>query len=208
MTHGSRLYPAILLVALVAAAVLYRWADKPAPAEPAGPPLVSLEQMGHLVAVKLNYANVIDFAQARKVGIPGTQWDLALGGTKVLLIAKGDCTVASDLRQARYENVQKDAKRLTVVLAAPAPLQARINFAGKERGGSYFYAVTSHGLQYVAASSNNRNAALDNVVRRAQGEVEQACRQPAVVATAKQNTEAVIRNMLSATGWTADFIWK
>lgn len=207
MHSGRRLiYPLLLFAA--GAAGMWAATRTTGSEEPSRPPLVALERMGHLVVVKVNYSNIIDFLQPRTVGVPWTPWNVSLGGTKVLLVAKGDCTVASDLRKARYENVQLKRRHLTVTLAAPAPLQARVNFDGKARGGSYFYAITQHGLQPFLPSQKNRSTAVDDALKRAQGEVDQACRQPAILEAAKQNTEAIIRNLLLTTGWTADFVWR
>jgi hypothetical protein len=164
--------------------------------------------MGHLVSVKLNYSNVIEFLQPRTVGVPWTRWNVSLGGTKVLLVAKGDCTVASDLRNARYENVNANERTLTVVLPSPSPQEARINHAARDRGGSYFYAVTQQGLQPVLPDHQNSTMAVDGALRRAQTEVEQACRQPAVLAMARESSEAVLGRLFLTTGWKAQFVWK
>lgn len=172
------------------------------------PPAITLENMGHLVSVKVNYANVIDFVQPRKVGVPLMPWDLSLGGTKILYIAKGDCTVASDLRQARYENIDNEKRVLTVVLPVPAPLQARVNHEARAQGGSYWYAISRTGLEPILPGSKNMTSAMDGALRRAQNEVEQACREPAVLATAKANAEGVLRSMFLAAGWKVNFSWK
>ena len=48
--------------------------------------------------------------------IPWTQWELRFGGTRVLLIARGDCFLGTDLQLAKYEQVQPAEKTATLSL--------------------------------------------------------------------------------------------
>lgn len=197
----------ILLVAMVAAGITFALIKKPPePAPP--PPLVSLEKMGHLVSLKMNYSDVIEFTQPNAVDIPYSQWEVRLGSTRVLLVARGDCTLATDLRQARYEDVDNAARTLTVVLPPPAPLQARISHAARADGGSYFYAITDQGLQAFIPSAQTRTSAMNKVLETAQNAVQAACSQPTVLNSAKENAAAVMQATLGATGWTPNIVWE
>lgn len=198
----------ILLVALLAAVIIFAFVGRPAPQPPEPPPLVSLEKMGHLVSLKMNYADVIEFTQPNAVDIPWSQWEVRLGSTRVLLVARGDCTLATDLRQARYENVDNAARTLSVVLPQPAPLQARINHATRDKGGSYFYAVTEQGLQAFIPSAQTRTNAMNKALTAAQQRVEAACGQGAMLAAARDNAAAVLQATLGATGWTPQVTWE
>lgn len=171
-------------------------------------PVISLEKMGQLVSVKINYADVVEFTENRALDIPWSQWELQLGGTKVLLVARGDCTIATNLRAARYEKVDAKARTLTVVLPSPRPLQARINHAPREKGGSYFYAITNLGLEPIIPDSSNRTQAINHALSWAQKDVERVCRQPSVIASARESAETVLRATFQATGWTPSFVWK
>ncbi|WP_306396378.1 DUF4230 domain-containing protein [Telluria beijingensis] len=198
----------LLLVAILAAAITFAFIRQPAPPEAPAPPLVSLEKMGHLVSLKMNYADVIEFTQPNAVDIPWSQWEVRLGSTRVLLVARGDCTVATDLRQARYDDVDARARTMTVVLPPPAPLQARISHEARNRGGSYFYAVTDQGLQAFIPSAQTRTNAMNNALATAQKAVQAACKQPGVLDAAKENAAAVLQATLGATGWTPNVIWE
>ncbi len=198
----------ILLVAVVAAVITFVLIKRPVEEAPAPPPLVSLEKMGHLVSLRMNYADVIEFTQPNAVYIPWSQWEVRLGSTRVLLVARGDCTLATDLRLARYEDIDNAARTLTVVLPAPSPLQARINHEPRAKGGSYFYAVTDQGLQAFIPSAQTRTTAMNNVLATAQKAVQTACSQPAVLTTAKDNAATVMQATLLATGWTPNVVWE
>ena len=84
----SRLHLFLAAVAAAALGAAGMWwvAFKPAPPVPP-PALLALEGMGHLVSVKVRYANVIEFTQQITQGIPWTQWELRLGGTQVLYLS-------------------------------------------------------------------------------------------------------------------------
>lgn len=206
------LRPFALLILFVAAALAVvglqslfaRLADR----TPAQAPLISIEKMGHLVSVKVNYSEIIEFDNDRTLGIPWSQWQLTLGGTKVLLVAKGDCMVATNLGGARYRAVDAQQRTVTVVLPRPQPLNARINHDPRQKGGSYFYAISSHGLEPIIPDSTNRTQAIDLALGLAQKEVLRSCSQPAVLATAKQNAEAVLLASYRATQWTPTFVWE
>lgn len=198
----------LLLVAITAAAITFAFVKQPAEPPAPAPPLVSLEKMGHLVSLKMNYSDVIEFTQPNAVDIPWSQWEVRLGSTHVLLVARGDCTVATDLRQARYEDIDERARTLTVVLPSPAPLQARINHQARNRGGSYFYAVTEQGLQAFIPSAQTRTAAMNKALETAQKAVRTACSQASVLDSAKENAATVIEATLGATGWKPNIIWE
>ncbi|HEY8608302.1 MAG TPA: DUF4230 domain-containing protein [Noviherbaspirillum sp.] len=208
MAISPRLTWMLSLAAAAAVGVAGTWLLAPRLSPAAPPPIVSLEKMGDLVAVKLNYSDVFEFTQKRTLDIPWSQWELRLGGTKVLLVARGDCTVATNLGSARYEQVNGEERRLTVVLPSPRPLQARINHAPREKGGSFFYAVTSEGIEPFVPDSRNRTQAINNALALVQKNIERACGETHVIATAKQSTEDVLRAAFSATGWTPAFVWK
>lgn len=209
MTKPANRLSFALAVAVLTAAIAATWllATRIAPAPPASPPLVSLEKMGHLVSLKMNYSDVIEFTEPRAVDIPWSQYQVRLGSTTILFVARGDCTLATDLRQARYDKINDAERTLTVVLPPPAPLQARINHAARTAGGSYFYAITDSGLQAFIPAAQHRTRAMNNVLASAQESIEAACRQPALLASAKDNAEAVLRSTLSATGWAPNFVW-
>lgn len=172
------------------------------------PSLIALEKMGHLVSVKVNFADVIEFTENRAFDIPWTSWEVRYAGTKVLLVARGDCLVATDLRAARYEAIDAVNRTVTVVLPTPGVIQARVNHAPPEQGGSHVFALSNHGIEAIIPGSANRTKAIDAAMRVAQTRVEAAGKTAEVVATAKQNAELVLKSAFAALGWVASFKWQ
>ena len=203
----TKFLPIIAAVALGGAG-MWLFGPKPPKPLPVQPPLMSIHEMGHLASVRVNYANVIEFTEKMTKDIPWTQWELRFGGTKVLLVARGDCLVGSDLRLAKYEKTNETDRTAMLVLPTPKPISARVNHDQKEKGGSYFYAISSTGLEPLIPGSANRTKAIDNALRKAQEEIERACSTSEVLAEAKKNSEAVLRPAFTALGWKVQVRWQ
>lgn len=170
-------------------------------------PLIALEKIGYLASLKVSYADVIEFTEKRARDIPWTQWDLRFGGTSVVLVARGDCTVGIDLRAAKYGNVNADERTLTVEMPEPRALVARVNHEAKDKGGSYFYAISNRGLETVIPDTSNRIRAINNALALAETEIRRVCSHPEAIATAKRNAEDVLTPTFQAVGWKANFTW-
>ena len=88
----------VILVIGVLGGRLWSYMSKP---EVVQRPVVTFENMGHLVSLKMNYSDVLEYTKKRTQDIPITPYDLVLGSTRVLLIARGDCSIATDLREVQ-----------------------------------------------------------------------------------------------------------
>ncbi len=172
------------------------------------PPLLSLEKMGHLASVKVNVADIVEFTENRTFDIPWSSWEFQYAGTKVLLIVKGDCLVGTDLRAGRYEGVDHAGRTATLVLPPPELLQARLNHAAPEQGGSRLYSVSNLGIEALIPGNSNRLKAIDAAMRIAQRKVEDAGRAPEVTRAARENAEALLRSSFAAVGWTISIKWQ
>ena len=210
MENPTQLKSTLALLGAVAIGVAGMWlfAPKPESKLPAQTPLIAIEKMGHLVPVKVNYADVVGFAERRAQDIPWSQGDLDLGGTRVLLIARGDCTIATNLRAAQYQNVNAENRTFTLLMPEPKPMQIRVNHDSREKGGSYFYAITSEGLEPLIPDTSNRSLAINNSLAFAQKQIEQSCNRPQIIAVARKNAEDVLNATFQATGWRATYVWK
>lgn len=210
MSNPNQLKSILALLGAVTIGVIGMWffGPKPESKQPAQAPLIAIEKMGHLVSVKVNYADVIEFTEQRTQEIPWTQWELNLGGTKVLLIARGDCTIATNLRAATYQNIDAEKRTFTLLMPEPKPMQIRVNHEPREKGGSYFYAITSEGLEPLIPDSSNRSLAINNSLAFAQKQIERSCNRPQIIAIAKKNAEDVLSATFQATGWKPTYEWK
>lgn len=206
---GTTTLRTLLAVAAAAAAGAAGtwWAVRQPAAQAAAPALVALEGMGHLVSLKVRYANVIEFTQQLTQGIPWTQWELRLGGTQVLLVARGECLVGTDMRQARYETVDPAMRTAVLRLPAPATVSARVDHGPRDQGGSYFYAVQGTGIEPLIPGSANRTQAIDAALQRAQQDMERSCQSAGTLATARTHAEDALKPLFTATGWQVQIRW-
>ena len=196
----------IILVASLSA--LTAWKMKPEMEQAPTPhPLVSVQEMGTLVSLKVNYANVIEFTESVTQGIPWTQWELTLGGTRVLLVARGECLIGTDLTQAQYEQSTAATKTATLVAPNPKVISARLNH-DRKTGGSYFYAVSRSGIDALVPSTKNQVKATNGALQKAQSEMEASCAKPELLESARKSAEAVLVPALSATGWKIAVVWR
>ena len=208
MTASKRI-PALMALALAACAGIagthYFRPDPPKP-PPILAPTIALEKMGQIVSLRINYADVIEFSEKTAVDLPFNR-EIRLGSTKALLVAKGDCTIATDMTRAKYVNVDPGKRTLTIALEMPQPLSVRINHSGRDKGGSYLYSITEHGLVRFIGDDDLRSKAADNVLNKAQAELTRVCTSEPNLANARQGAEAVLRTMYVATDWTPTFVW-
>jgi hypothetical protein len=168
------------------------------------PPLITFAKMGHLVSLRVNYADVVDITENRT--IPWTDWHLPLTGTRVLLIARGDCSVATDLKSAIYQAVDTENRRVVVALPTPEAFQPRLNHSPE--GGTTVYAITNEGIERLIPGDSNRRKAIDKAMSLAQQKVEQACATPDAISSAKSSAEEVLVSTFNGIGWNASIAWK
>lgn len=199
----------ILITLLVAAfAVTVTWKIKPEKEQPpAAPPVVSVQQMGTLATLKVNYANVIEFDQRVTQDIPWTQWELRFGETRVLLIARGECLIGTDLQSAKYEHLSTETKTATLILPSPKVFSARLNHDPKT-GGSVFYTVDNKGITSLIPGTDSQTKAMNRALQKGQSDIEAACAKPDLLIAAQKNAETVLQPVVSATGWKISIVWR
>jgi len=208
MTAPMKLPRFLTLAVAVAAAItgtIYFRFNPPEPA-PVTAPMIALEKMGKIVSLKVHYSDVIEFSEKSAIDLPFNR-EIRLGSTRALLVAKGECTIGTDLTRAKYENIDNGKHLLTISLDMPEAVSVRINHDGRQNGGSYFYAINEHGLAAFLGDQQKRTRAADNALAKAQEELARSCLSAPNLASARQNAEMVLRSMYLATGWTPTFVW-
>jgi hypothetical protein len=171
-------------------------------------PILNIQKMGKLVSLKVNVADVIEFSKDRSLGIPWTSWQLSLGGTKILLIVRGDCTIATDLGAVTKESIDDQNRTITIVLPPPVALQPRLIHAPPGQGGTEIYKLSNKGIEYIIPGDANRGDAITSAMNLAQQKVEEAGKSDEVIEAAKINTELVLKSLFKATGWDVKIKWK
>ena len=193
-----------ITAAAVAGAGATLWMKK----EALAPPLISFERMGHLVSLKVNYSDVVEFTESRTLEIPWLQWELPYAGTKVLLIAKGDCSFATDLRLASYQAIDAPNRRVSIVLQAPVAFHPRLNHASSSEGGTRIYAISNQGVEALIPGNGNRAKAIQSAMALGQQRIEESCLNQDAIMAAKSNAETILAASFNAIGWNAAIVWR
>ena len=172
------------------------------------PPLISFERMGHLVSLKVSYSDVIEFTESRSLEIPWLQWELPYAGTKVLLIARGDCSFATDLRLAGYQAIDSSNRKVSIVLPTPVAFQSRLNHASSSEGGTRIYAISNQGVEAIIPGNENRTKAIESALALGQQRVQETCSKQDAIVVAKSNAETILTASFNAIGWNAAIAWR
>ena len=197
-----------LILVVAGLSAVAAWKLKPEKEQaPTPPPLVSVQEMGTLVSLKVNYANIIEFNERVTQDIPWTQWELRFGGTRVLLVARGECLIGTDLKLAKYEQLTTANKTATLAVPNPKVISARLHHDPKN-GGSFFYAVSSSGIVSLEPGTERQTKAMNAALQKGQSEIEASCARPELLETARKSAEAILIPTLSATGWKVAVAWR
>jgi hypothetical protein len=198
----------LITLLLAALAAVTAWKLKPEKEQvPTAPPVVSVQEMGTLATLKVNYANVIEFNDRITQDIPWTQWELRFGGTRVLLLARGECLIGPDLKTAKYEQLSPANKTATLILPSPKVITARLNHDPKT-GGSSFYTVDNNGIAALIPGTDNQTKTMNRALQKGQSEIEAACSRPEQMISARKSAEAVLQPVVSTTGWKINIVWR
>lgn len=195
----------VLIAALVAVAA---WKLKPEKEQfPSHPPLLSIQEMGTLVSLKVNYANVIEFNKRVTRDIPWTPWELGFGSSHILLIARGECLIGTDLKLAKYEQSDTAAKTATLSVPKPKVISARLNHDPKT-GGSSIYEASTSGLVALVPGTKEQSSAINLALQKGQSDIEASCAKPDVIEAARKSAETVLLPIVSANGWKVAIAWR
>jgi len=199
---------ATALVALVVGGSIAWW-GKSSPKSPVEPPsLNTIENMGHLVTVRVHSSDIIDFTLPRAVDVPMTDYEIRYGGTTILLIAKRDCSLASDLRLAKYESTDTERRHVTLVLPSPKAPSPRVNHGSPENGGSRLYRIENNALEALIPDQSNRTQAIDKAYAKAEARVTAASASADLIQLAKKNTEVLLEGVYEGAGWSVTSKWR
>jgi hypothetical protein len=206
MKSSPKLLIAATVVAIVATAVAVTlYLRTPVPVDVVQQ--VSLEKMGQLVSMKVNFAEVIELNQALSAVILGQS--VGYGNANVQFVLKGDCVIGIDLAKAKTARQQSqstagEGKIVELTLPLPRALQPRVNHDSRANGGSYL-ATTNKSLLVGNASLNR---AINQVMTTAQNDVKRACSQPDVIESSRKNAEMVLTALFMANGERPVFHWQ
>lgn len=180
----------LVAAVLVAAAVAIALRLVPAPEGPTvvlsqGPTVERLEQLNHLVTMRVFVADVLT---AEGESCRGA-W-----------LIRGDALLGVNLGRAKILDKSEEAKQATLGLPLPEVLQCRVDH---ERTRTWEVRRTTW-----VPWSGNQDKLRDQVMLEAQKLVAHAAGAPENLGQAKANAETVLRGFYQEVGWQVNVTWE
>lgn len=171
------------------------------------PAILKVQELGNLVSLNISYSNIIDIKDRITQDIPLTNWELVFGSTRVLLLAKGNCLIGTDLKQAHYAHSDADKRTVDLILPQPKVLSARLDHSGG-RNGSYFYAVDHSGISKMIADTQRQTELMNKALGVAQKDIESQCAGAGYIQSAEKSAETMLAPLIThASDWRVNILW-
>jgi hypothetical protein len=124
------------------------------------------------------------------------------GSISCVIVVNGEVELGVDLEQARFEDIDPEARNATLVLPEPKTRAARLDHIR-----THVYSVDRHGLWVLLPSDEPGRRIVNMGMNEAQNAVEAAARDAGLIGQARQRAEQVLRGALKTIGWAVDLSW-
>jgi len=158
------------------------------------PPPLTLAQVQNLASLTTLRVHVAD--------VHLTEIHGHTGSLRAALLVRGDLLIAVDLAEARFEQLDDEAKRATIVLPAPRAQSPRLDHARTR-----IYAITTSGMWSLLPTDDHRARLVNRAMGEAQRLVEHAAQRDELIEQARRNTETVIDTYSRQIGWSVTIRW-
>ena len=194
----------ILCIAVVAGGAYYgrevvRLADLielTRPADPVhhAPPAPTIEEVRQLASLVTLDVPISDIHVSRMSGFTG--------GLKMAIAVRGDVQIATDLRFARFENVDAQRQRITLVLPNPRPDRPRL-----DHEETRILEIDRNGLWNLQFGQAGERVLTNRAYAAAQRVLLEAADRPELIEKARDQAEKVMRGFFGALGWEVAIEW-
>ena len=149
-----------------------------------GPTVQQLEQLAHLVSLRVHLADVL---VGRGCGYRGS-W-----------LVKGDALLSVDLHRAKILDTNEEARTATILLPQPTVLQARVDHSRTM--------VWSVEKTTWIPFAGNPDRLRDEAMGEAQRLINRAAASERNIQQARSNAESALRGFFGQTGWRIEVRW-
>ena len=154
----------------------------------------TLEQIRRLASLVTLHVPISDVQVSKVSGYTGA--------TSLVLIVKGDVEIGTDLRGARFEDIDRKAKRVTVVLPSPTIDRPRLN-----HDRTRIYRIDRDGLWRILPGQASEKELINSALQRAQRLLIDAARQASLIDESRRLTEDVLRSVFETFEWRVEIRW-
>jgi hypothetical protein len=124
------------------------------------------------------------------------------GSINVVVLVRGDVQMAVDLDEACFASVDDEAKTAVLTLPLPKPRHARLDHRATQ-----VYRIERTGLWMVLPVSTADARAVSAALAEAQGSLDAAVRDPALVDEARCKAQDNLARFFGSLGWTIEVRW-
>ena len=125
-----------------------------------------------------------------------------VGGIDCILLINGDVEISVDLKQARWENVNTEARTATLILNEPDVRRVRL-----DHEQTSVYTINRKGLWLLLPSAEPARQIVNRAMTEAQKCMESVGEDTELVERSKQQTEKVLEQFFKAINWRVEVRW-
>ena len=125
-----------------------------------------------------------------------------VGSVSCIVLVQGELELGTNLKLARWEDVEKENRTATLVLAEPMVRRARL-----DHEQTSVYRIDRGGLWKGIPSAEPSRRIVNQAMIEAQSCVEAAGEDSQYVDRARTHTEQVLQQFLKAMGWDIRVVW-
>lgn len=158
-----------------------------------GPTIESIAALSELTTLKF------EVSDALVTTIPGYT-----GSVKAMMVLRGDVRLGVDMSQAKFEQVDREAKHVILRLPAPKVVSARLDHLYTK-----LVAVWQQGLWLVTPGGNEaETAAANRAMQEGQRIVESLALRPDHLSASREQTRKILTQFVESIGWTVEVRWE
>lgn len=156
-----------------------------------GPTIEQVQKLASLVTLRVPISDV-----------QVSELEGFFGSVKLVMAVHGEVEIASDLSDARFEDVDEENRSALLVLPRPVPQRPRLDHEKTrilelQRGGAWKFLTGDAGEKQLT----------NRAMLAAQRTLAQAAQSPELAATACEQAETVVRTFFAAMRWTVHVRW-
>lgn len=158
-------------------------------------PILDIAQVRQLAALVTLQAPISDVQVSEITGLTGA--------LRLVVAVHGDVQVATDLNEAKLENVDAERRSATLVLPRPRPMRPRLDHE-KTR----VVQIERTGMWRILWGQAGESALTNQALVAAQRVLAEAAEDDELMKRACSHTESVLRNFFAALDWDVTVQWK
>ena len=124
------------------------------------------------------------------------------GSARCIVVVNGEAELGVDLEQARFADIDAEARTATLILPEPRTRAARLDHARTQ-----IYSLDRQGLWLLLSSGESCRLVVNQAMQQAQAAVEAAGQDTKLLYQAREQAERALGNAIETVGWQLHIVW-